>query len=832
MQRIQYIIAFCILLAPLSLSAGGSPETTLLVVNADSPLSLTVANRYVQLRHIPENHVVWLHGIQSLHSIDIQAFRDQIWTPIKQFMDVQGLTDHIDAIVYSADFPYAIKLRNDLIKNKVPASDHIGGYGSLTGLTFFARQVENQKVNYLSLYPNGYYRRDLTKIFPTANEKMSPIEKAQLSQARRDLRQKKYQQAYAVFLSLSQKYQKWPMLVLELAETQAGLNRMDEAIVNLKRLNDLGFRNSLLLRNSRHLKDLHKTPEFRQLIQEMDTPSSRFELPQGFHSRYHWARRSIALSYDSSDRYYLSSMLAYTGQRGNNLQEIEHYLQQSTLSDSTNPEGTVYLMENGDVRTETRQPWFDETCALLKQIGHNCEILSPRNGSKYGILPYGRNDIIGLTTGARSFDWSASNSKLLPGAIADSFTSYGGDFNNASQTKLTEFLRQGASGSSGAVTEPYSFAEKFPLPMMHYYYASGCSLAESWYQSVASPYQMILVADPLTQPFANFATMELTSPSLQTAWSGKVQLNTKIRLKGESRIARLELWVDGIQVNSIKPEEPLIWDTYTVDDGHHDLRIVAEEDGLIRTRTSIRHSVTIFNHNSRVSIQAQNSETPFLQPIVLKGKAENGAMIDIYQGRRKLGATRVHQGEWNIDIPTEQLGIGVVHLTAIASISSGRHIRSNPVTINIGTASTKSAISNQRPTYPGLVLSIKYANQPIKHIKVEQLDGRFRHWTRDKSVIESVKIDGEFQVKIDGFYQITIRTKGKISVGIDDRVIEKSAPEHTYGVVYIPVSLQKGWHSISISPKPSGIKQLNVLLSGVQAPAILGGKDIRNNLLP
>jgi len=72
----------------------------------------------------------------------------------------------------------------------------------------------------------------------------------------------------------------------------------------------------------------------------------------------------------------------------------------------------------------------------------------------------------------------------LPGAIAESLTSYGGHFDHGGQTKLTEFLRHGAAGSSGAVQEPWSIQAKFPVPLLHAYYADGCSLAEAFYQSI------------------------------------------------------------------------------------------------------------------------------------------------------------------------------------------------------------------------------------------------------------------------------------------------------------------------------------------------------------
>ncbi len=832
MRQTILTITFCCLFIPAMLSAGGSPETTLLVVNADSPLSLTIANHYVKLRKIPENNLVWLHNIPSLGNIEMQTFRERIWRPIRQFMEKQGIYDHIDTIVYSADFPYAVRLRDELTRHQIPAHDFIGGYASLTGLTFFARQVENNRVDYLSLYPNGYYRRDLARNI-TLTTKLLPDEKLRQDQARSDLRQGKYQQAHDVFLSLSNKYPDQTLLIMELAEAQAGLRQWDPALESLRRLVRLGFKNSLWLRNNRHLKGLHKSREFREITKTMETPSSRFELPHGFHSRYHWARRSIALSYNSIDRYYLSSMLAYTGQRGNSLDEIKHYLQRSMSSDGTRPNGTVYLMENGDVRAEARQPWFSETCALLRQIGRNCEILSPGSGSKNGILPFARKNIIGLTAGTRSFDWEASGNTLLPGAIADSFTSWGGDFNNPRQTKLTEFLRQGASGSSGAVTEPYSFPEKFPLPLMHYYYASGCSLAESWYQAVASPYQALLVADPLTQPFVSFAQIELTSPDPQTKWSGEVQLETKIHPKGEGKIVRLELWVDGIPVKNITPGEPLIWDTRTVDDGYHDLRIVAEEDGLIQTRTGLRHGISVLNHGSELTIKAQNSNPTFHEPIMLSGKAtDDDALIEIYQGQRKLGETRTNNREWSIDIPTESLGMGVVNLTAKAATSGSNPVQSRPVKVDIQPPTSIPSNIDHALKYPGLVASIKYTGEPTEYKLVQQLNGNFQNLTKDKTTLESVQIDGEFRVETAGFYQIVIDTKGKIEVSINGKMFKKNAPERKHGTVYVPVSLQQGWHRISIKPHPSGMDGLTLLLSGGQAPTILGGDQVRNNILP
>ena len=660
---------FC-LCVPTPAVAGGSPETTLLVVNGDSPLSLTVANTYTRLREIPGNHVVWLHNIPSLGKIDMDTFRERIWSPVRKYMDEQGLAEHIDTIVYSADFPYAVNLHREMKQHKIKPHQLLGRYASLTGLTFFARQVENNQIKYLSRYPNLYFRHDLTAKIKTVGSMNKEDEKL-YQEAKSALRKKDFQAAHESLLLLSAKYPGRASILLTLAEVQSRLKMQEKAISSLNKMEALGFDNSLMLRNNKHLKYLHDDPEFVQIIQRIDTPSSRFEKPHGFRSRYHWNRYSLTLSDNAADRYYLSAMLAYTGQRGNSLPEIKYYLERSAASDGSHPKGTVYLMENGDIRAEARQPWYSDTCLLLKEVDKKCEILSPGEGSSKGTLPENRQDIIGLAAGTQRFNWNASNSKLLAGAIADSFTSYGGDFNKSKQTKLTEFLRQGAAGSSGAVTEPFNFPEKFPLPMMHYYYAMGCSLAEAWYQSVASPYQAILVGDPLTRPFADFSKPMLASPNPDIPWQGEVRLYTELIFQSKQKFARLELWVDGLPISEAPPGEPLIWDSRTASDGFHDIRLVAVDDDPIETRSYSRYDIRVANKATEFELNIKNKEPVFYEPIVLTGKAADDTLIEIYQGSRVLGSTKVKNGYWKIIIPSEKLGIGTVTLSANAMGENG-----------------------------------------------------------------------------------------------------------------------------------------------------------------
>lgn len=153
-------------------------------------------------------------------------------------------------------------------------------------------------------------------------------------------------------------------------------------------------------------------------------------------------------------------------------------------------------MRNGDVRAKTRAWGFASAIEELRRLGVAGEIVD-------GALPEGRDDVAGAMIGSAGFNWADSKSRILPGAICEHLTSTGGVLvEGAGQTPLTELIRSGAVASSGAVTEPFAVQFKFPTPFLHAYYAAGCTVAEAFYLSVAGPYQLLVVGDPLCRPWA------------------------------------------------------------------------------------------------------------------------------------------------------------------------------------------------------------------------------------------------------------------------------------------------------------------------------------------
>jgi uncharacterized protein (TIGR03790 family) len=168
MKPLMKLLAFAVFAGVMMMSqwadAGGSPETTLVVVNGDSPVSLYIANEYVRMRDIPSSHIVWLHNIPSEGKISIKTFRQRIWKPIKKYISENDLDEEIDVITYSADFPYSVSFGSDIRNTDIQKNRYIGSVASLTGLTFlltfFARSVEVKNTGYLKM--NRYFRRDLS----------------------------------------------------------------------------------------------------------------------------------------------------------------------------------------------------------------------------------------------------------------------------------------------------------------------------------------------------------------------------------------------------------------------------------------------------------------------------------------------------------------------------------------------------------------------------------------------------------------------------------------------------------------------------------------------
>jgi hypothetical protein len=298
-----------------------------------------------------------------------------------------------------------------------------------------------------------------------------------------------------------------------------------------------------------------------------------------------------------------------------------------------------------------------------------------------GTLPLAAPDIMGLTTGVQKFDFSSTRSVILPGAICEHLTSSGGVLiSNAGQTPLTEFLTYGAAGSSGTVTEPRALQAKFPLPTLHLHYARGCSLAESFYQSVTGPYQLLIVGDPLCQPWAVIPDVKIAELQPGEEIKGTLTISAQASVAGLRRIGTYELFADGKKVAHGAPGKPLTLDTTQLSDGYHELRVVAVNGDAIEAQGRAILPIIINNRGAKLALtvtpQGNVSRNAKLRVSVHQKSADT---IVIRQNSRELARVQGETGD--VEIDAAQLGEGPTSLQAVSEGNSAA--ASVPVPIHV-----------------------------------------------------------------------------------------------------------------------------------------------------
>ncbi len=142
---------------------------------------------------------------------------------------------------------------------------------------------------------------------------------------------------------------------------------------------------------------------------------------------------------------------------------------------------------------------------------------------------------------------------------------------------MVELLRGGAAGTSGTVTEPYALQFKFPKPHLFAYYAAGLTLAESFYLAVDSPYQLLMVGDPLCRPYGfefaskfEIATTTFDERGLSLGFSYTDGIEA-----AKQSIMRLDVYLDGLKILSAKPVDDLRANQVKLAHGWHTLDVVA-----------------------------------------------------------------------------------------------------------------------------------------------------------------------------------------------------------------------------------------------------------------
>ncbi|MDG2185198.1 MAG: hypothetical protein P8K79_05935, partial [Mariniblastus sp.] len=295
------------------------------------------------------------------------------------------------------------------------------------------------------------------------------------------------------------------------------------------------------------------------------------------------------------------------------------------------------------------------------------------------VMPMKKDNVLGATLGVGKLNWKSSQSKIIPGAIVENLTSFGGKFGvKNSQTNASHFLEYGAAGSSGTVVEPYALQAKFPHPRIHVHYARGCSLAEAFYQSVQGPFQLLILGDALCRPFE-------TPPQLTVSQDFSKRLSGKVGYKIETDdspvpVGSVQTYMDGRLFSQVTDFGNVTLDTTKIPDGYHEMRLVAIGRGAIQSRSTKIFEMEIDNLGQSVVLNCDRQEIPVGSPLELSVQATDAESVSIYFNTRRLAKSDGEKAEFKID--TNQLGRGTVQLQAIATIA-GSEVRSRPLQLVI-----------------------------------------------------------------------------------------------------------------------------------------------------
>ena len=427
--------------------------------------------------------------------------------------------------------------------------------------------------------------------------------------------------------------------------------------------------------------------------------------PRAFDSGTSWLRGAPSESADAR-RYFAGFMLGFSGERGNTIDETLAMIDRSVAVDGTHPDGTFYMMRTDDIRSTPRHGYFDETAAALAALGGRGEVIY-KVDDRVAVVPNGKHDALGVMTGLASPGIDAADMTLLPGAFADHITSFAGRFDTPSQVKMSRWIAKGASGSMGTVEEPCVFGEgvtgKFPHPNLNLWYYQGMSLGESLLRSIEwAPYQSLFYGDPLTRPFAAFPDVTLVDPPSGPV-SGVIELTPRVAAVGSGEsIASLDLMIDGAMWSSIAPGSAFHVDTTVLDDGVHDIRVIAHEDSPVATQGRWLGALEVDNHGRGVTVNLSpssgDSATTFSVALEAAGGGATGggaSEIRLFANGRVVGAIAGSSGR--LELPGRVLGAGPVRLTAVAEYTDGLMVRSTSTEFEIAFEDLGPAVGSPAP---------------------------------------------------------------------------------------------------------------------------------------
>ncbi|MBL7011512.1 MAG: TIGR03790 family protein [Kiritimatiellales bacterium] len=366
-----------------------------------------------------------------------------------------------------------------------------------------------------------------------------------------------------------------------------------------------------------------------------------------------------------------SMMLGYVGEKGNSMETVLRCIQDGVRA-RRNPRGPRVLFVKTDdaARSAPREWQFADVQAELKARGGSAVITTNTAPRQTGL--------IGVMTGSANVK-PADYGSFLPGAMAEHLTSWSAEFQKP-QGKCTRWLDAGATVTAGMVVEPYNNWVKFPHARFYAHYAAGCTAMESFYQAIASPVQVLLLGDPLSQIAALPVQIKPVGLSKQIT----SDLDAAFVIDAELPIPVAPVYSALLDGKTIKTRErnaliELPFDE--LDDGYHEVRLIVQAALPVAPGGFV--DVPIFVNKKGRSLEITGMADRDPQEIIIiaevNGEESPKEVYLIWNGRELVRAAA--GAELVFDERT--IGEGPHRIQAVAVYEDGMEVRSAPRTFAV-----------------------------------------------------------------------------------------------------------------------------------------------------
>ncbi|GAB5497546.1 MAG: hypothetical protein Phyf2KO_26260 [Phycisphaerales bacterium] len=296
---------------------------------------------------------------------------------------------------------------------------------------------------------------------------------------------------------------------------------------------------------------------------------------------------------------FIGAALGHTGTAGTDKATVLSMIDTAVAADGTFPAGTFHFLQTNDAaRSGPRHDFYTSAVnEIVASGGDAVKTIGP-------VLPSGGAVVAGAMTGAANPDIAGGDFSFAPGAFADHLTSFAATFDTPSQAKMTRWIEKGAVFTFGAVQEPCNYPNKFPKAFIHNMYFDGLTIGESCLRSLqAVPFQGMMLGDPLCRPYAHIPDVNPGDLPMTTVSGNFSFTPTATTTHPTASIATFEVYIDGVLRASDAAGNPLLIRTTFLDDGWHEIRVVAYDNTLVATQGEWVGGLITNNNGKVISFQ-------------------------------------------------------------------------------------------------------------------------------------------------------------------------------------------------------------------------------------